>query len=365
MLMEHRVSFSNSLGIEYNVPLRNRITLIWGGYSGIGKSKFLKLTGETTFNDDVSFDVTSDLPTYVLPIGNDVTTSTLVFNNDKTSVLVMDETIAVAFKNQLLSSKHYLVIISRNDTFIDMADCRSAHLLYFNSLFGFVIESLFKIEEPVGVYDEIITEGNYSCSENRCIRSCFPEIIEITYSSKGKDKMRKAIRAAVQQRNHRRILCLIDLAAGVSSWLSIIKSSLSYECECCVLPYTSFEAMLFYSKLVQQLNIKFKSVTNYYSVETAYEALLQYATINTPIQSNHGSFSDCFITDCTTCGKSTECVYKQQSFLLKTLFSEDGLPLLKWYWNTYHPEWVPLSDKLTEGLKRSYNPDGFKRIPLL
>ena len=42
--------------------------------------------------------------------------STLVFNNDKTSVLVMDETIAVAFKNQLLSSKHYLVIVSRNDT---------------------------------------------------------------------------------------------------------------------------------------------------------------------------------------------------------------------------------------------------------
>ena len=74
-------------------------------------------------------------------------------------------------------------------------------------------------------------------------------------------------------------------------------------------------------------------------------------TYGTKLASKHAEFSSCFLKDCTDC-----CEYSQPSLLLKTLFSEEGLPLLRWYWNTYHPEWVPLTDTVIEKLKTLYAP---------
>lgn len=32
---------------------------------------------------------------------------------------------------------------------------------------------------------------------------------------------------------------------------------------------------------------------------------------------------------------------------------------LQWTMQFYHPEWVPLTDDIIDGLKRTYNPNGF------
>lgn len=141
--------------------------------------------------------------------------------------------------------------------------------------------------------------------------------------------------------------CLPDVLLSRHKVLVIARSRRLYN----FVEYTSFEALLYFSKLVQSIPASdIAHDTREKSIELYYEKLLYNVTRGTKSESSHPNFSECFIKNCSCC-----CEFSQPSLL----FGEEGLQFLKWYWNTYHPEWVPLTDAVISVLKASYSPKGF------
>lgn len=331
------------------IPLVNRITILTGE-SGSGKTKTIELTGAYVFNKEYDVHVESNLPVviYSKEAGDIVDT----LKDEQRKLIFIDEDVATHYKNKLAITHHKVLLITRGRMLWNFVDINDVYYVNFRDVNNLTIQKLYSQKELYGVYDYVITEADNNKSENTLITKLLPEIGNVV-AGRGRDNIANVIDEL--DLYNTRVLVFLDTGAGALFLDDIYDAKSERSVDITIVPYTSFEALLYWSKLTQSLpNTARENKLNLRSSEMFYEHALQKRTAGTKIRSKHAEFSECFIKQCTSC-----CELHQSSTLLKTLFSTEGLPLLRWYWQTYHPDWIQLSNEIIETLKHSYNPNGF------
>ena len=350
------------LKVSYNgtvvqVPLIYRVT-VFMSTSGEGKTYFIDSSIESFVDDSEDKVLTVECEKKLLFFSDksDIKTFTEIYEKHEDVYYVMDEEFARHFFEIIKNSYDKFIIVSRSKFLLNFVDIRSIYTLVFNRE-SFMCSNAFKIVPPEGKPDLFIVESHERKSEHLFIETCMPEVLPIV-SGFGRNKLCDVLSTILDRNaNIKKVFLAFDLGAGASNYQRFVDIQNYYGINIYVFPYVCFESILFYSKLVQSItkDIDIDKI-NAFSSEKYYEKLLEVRTYGTKLASKHAEFSSCFLKDCADC-----CEYSQPSLLLKTLFSEEGLPLLKWYWNTYHPEWVPLTDTVIEKLKTLYNPKGFDK----
>lgn len=337
----------------FDIPLRSHFTAIIGN-SGDKKSYFIGISGNYLVSDDVKVGMQSSLPIVTAVTSLPVSADSLFDEKYPKSVLVLDEEVVKAYETEISTCKHFIVFISRSAYLHEFCDVRNTYTLVCNNSESIVVAHYPSFNTALsGVYDYYLTESIEGCSEYKFVNNVLPELKPIK-GCKGRDNISTVIRKMHLPAGNR-ILVIMDLSAGLGAVEKINK-----QCEeSCIavsfVDYTSFEALLCRSKLVNSLSTECSlDFNNFKTLEKYYEAIIYELTKNTILESSHDGFSDCFIRECKEC-----CELSQPSLLLKTLFSVEGIPLLKWYWNTYHTDWYPLQDLIINNLKKFYNPKGF------
>lgn len=270
--------------------------------------------------------------------------------------MIADEEFVLECLPDVLLSRHEVLAIARSRRLYNFVDARCLYSVDFSDDTKFLIEKITLNCSLDGVPDLIITEASNGKSENMYIRTVMPEVNNVVAAS-SRNRVGTVLRKCVttSKSTIRKVFIVIDLSAGASALGSIIPIAFEHNIDLHFVEYTSFEALLYFSKLVQSIPASDTAHdVSEKSTELYYEKLLYNVTRGTKLESSHPNFSECFIKNCSCC-----CEFSQPSLLLKTLFSKEGLPLLRWYWNTYHPEWVPLTDVVISVLKDIYNPKGF------
>lgn len=344
-------------GTIVEVPLEHRVTVFMSD-SGKGKTRFVATSIESLSDDpdDKILTVTSNRELMFYTDQASPKDFEKVYDRHDDVFYVMDEEFARRFFDIIRYSYDKFIIVSRSRFLLNFTDIRSIYDLVFNNN-GFECTRVFTPLPLAGKPDVFVTEAHENNSEHLYIERCMPEISPLV-SGKGRNKLCDTIEELLRnKRNIKKVFVAFDMGAGASDYPKFRDIRDEYAVDIYAIPYVCFESVLFYSKLVQGITRSVDSTkVKAFSSEKYYEKLLNIVTLGTPLKSEHPEFSECFTKECTKC-----CEYSQPSLLLKTLFSEEGLPLLKWYWNTYHPEWVPLTDALVEPLKKSYNPKGFDK----
>lgn len=342
------------------ILLEYRITVL-GGFSGRGKSRFVSETAIQVYRteDDLrqyTFVTESSLPKRTFPDGSDPKVFRDTLRNGESFVLLADEEFVLECLPDVLLSRHKVLVIARNRRLYNFVDARCLYSVDFSDNNKFLVEKITLNYRLDGVPDLIITEASNGKSENMYIRTVMPEVNNVVAAS-SRNRVGTVLRKCIttSKSTIRKVFIIIDLGASASALGSIIPIAFEHNIDVRFVEYTSFEALLYFSKLVQSIPASdIAHDTREKSIELYYEKLLYNVTRGTKLESSHPNFSECCIKNCSCC-----CEFSQPSLLLKTLFSKEGLQLLKWYWNTYHPEWVPLTDAVISVLKASYNPKGF------
>ena len=335
------------------IDLESNITIL-GGASGSGKTESIALASESDVDIAKQLKVISNLPCY--PLLDDAAESiwSKLVESIETVLFYIDEELALQKWSEIILSKHKYLIICRSRSLYNYADMRNFYRYNLHEDFYLECTKIVLNTKLEGKPDAVFVESAPDKNEHLYFNTCLPEIVNVIPGN-GRNHMCKVIRGKLRNNKKlKKIFVALDAGAGLSSLEDLVEDCRVYGVDIRLIEYTAFEAILYFSKLVQNLNRPRPEVLGKMSVEKYFEELIRVVTQGTKLYSDHPSIAQCFIKQCNDC-----CKYGEQSLLLKTLFNKEGLPLLKWYWNTYHPEWVPLTDDIIDGLKRTYNPNGF------
>lgn len=348
---------SNNEETVFRIPLRSHFTMITGD-SGVGKTYFIKISGKYLVSRDVKIGMRSSLP-IITSISSLAVTAYSLFGEDyPKSILVLDEEVVKSYSKEIEKCKHFVVIISRSDYLREYCDARNTFTLLCESIENVSVRHFPTFNTKLsGDYTCYFTESRVGCSEYKFIEKVMPELTPLV-GCNGRDNIARQIRKVNLQQGSR-ILIFMDLSASMGALFKIMKQCYNLKLDVSFVNYTSFEALLCNSKLVKSLGTECTLDFNKYkTLELFYEAVIYKLTKGTRLESLHKEFSSCFIENCKSC-----CEVAQSSSYLKSMCSSEGIELLKWYWNTFHPEWVPLTDELISLLRKHYNPKGFEGLP--
>lgn len=342
-----------SAGINDTViTLDKDITVIYG-QSGVGKTEILELQRNSIKAKKAVYSIESDLKFRVILDSDSSEAYSDALRDHTCQLLIMDEGLArkrIQFPN---SCSIPVVVVCRNKALLNYVDIRCLRTLVIEDSRRITSSELFVSRELVGVPDYVLVESSEHHNEHLYLSRCMPEIKNVI-ACDGRNNTIVNLGKIYRRTGCRKFFIAIDLCAGASIMPGLLFYQRRYNLDISFIEYTSFEAILYFSKLVRCVGRVYNTDSPYKSLEDFYEDALRFATVNTPLHSEHPHISDCFVRDCNGC-----CEHSQSSLLLKTLFNKEGLTLLKWYWSTYHPEWVQLTDSIIKALQEKYNPDGF------
>lgn len=237
------------------ILLEYRITVL-GGFSGRGKSRFVSETAIQVYRteDDLrkyTFITESNLPKRTFPDGSDSKVFIDTLRNGESFVLIADEEFVLECLPDVLLSRHKVLAIARSRRLYNFVDARCLYSVDFSDDTKFLIEKITLNCSLDGVPDLIITEASNGKSENMYIRTVMPEVNNIV-AARSRNRVGTVLRKCVTTSKSiiRKVFIVIDLSAGASALGSIIPIAFEHNIDLHFVEYTSFEALLYFSKLV-------------------------------------------------------------------------------------------------------------------
>jgi hypothetical protein len=299
-------------GLEWYVPLENRITLLRGD-SGYGKTEMVRILLETP--DGV--EINTSLP-YVV-----VTAQTWqsVLTTTQNSIIIFDDLREVETCEfaELLSkteeSRNYILVIGREN----IGDTISKMLSYsIDSILRFVVdntgkkhytEQYFKLSQ----YRNDKVAPNYILVEDskggyEYFKALFGDCV--IHAENGKSSICEDTLKLVENNSDSNVLVLAD-TAGFGCHMSQFYNNVMRSFPNVIIDgkYESFEYVLlntnyFKNNKEVQLCLSGNDIgaTNYYSKEIYYEKVLERVTLGTRLKYVHGNakFRECWYMDCNT-----------------------------------------------------------------
>lgn len=319
---------------EYGFFIYSHYTTILGLNSGEGKTWMFDTLAERYNEGIVKIEAN-----YPVIFANTVNLLSLLKTDEK-SIIFADE-ISINKNSQYLKeinfSKHFIVAITRAMPFRANSPLCGIYQVIARQDGHFQIEEInrhndLRLIQKIDDIDIVVTEAAENCSEHNYIIKC-RETYNLDFqviAAGGKDRIANVLHNCLKTYPKKKILILMDLA-NVSSQYKLLVKRCKDNPDIFFYPYSSFEELLYKSKLVSSLNKTYKaSPYDFCTLERYYENALEKVTSNSCIEYNHRHpfISECYVNNCNSCNKRCELFCNDK--IDYVLDSSVGKILYKW-----------------------------------
>lgn len=256
----------------------SHFTCVFGKESGEGKSEFFSVVEEGIADGSVTISVE---PKMNFTVATPATLEAILRNEDR-QVIFIDESSVLqsSLLKKINKSKHVFINITRS---MPLRGDYPLQGIYFlkrhDSWFELEKDESLKFMDKDSVYSEVIVESSKGRSEHEFLSQYLCNVT----AANGRNNVEKLLR-----NTSGKILVFVDLA-NIGRVYSLLVKRCKQNPEIRFYNYQSFEELLFYSKLIQEMSCNIEeSFLDFLSIEQFYEKTLEKITKGTVLEYKHG-----------------------------------------------------------------------------